>query len=163
MRHFEPQTDRVRVRFAHDQTVSATPEAIFPLLCPVREHDWIPGWQCRLVYTASGAAEPGCVFQTDRPADGGLDTWVVSRHEPPARVAFVRVNALRTIHYDVRLASLPDGATRLRWEQEITALSPDGDRHVAALREQDFVATIEALEAMLEHYLRTGEPLAVAH
>lgn len=39
-----------------------------------------------------GLAEPGCVFQTDRAADGGLDTWVISRHEPPLRIGFVRIN-----------------------------------------------------------------------
>lgn len=157
-----PQTDRARVRFARSQTVSAAPEAVFPLLCPVREYDWIPGWECRLVYTASGAAELGCVFQTDRPGEG-VDTWLVSRFEPARRISFVRVNPLRTIHYDIRLTPREGGATRLDWEQEITAIDEAGDRHVAALREEDFAAMIDRLESMLDHYLRTGEALAGAH
>lgn len=54
------------------------PERIFPLLCPVLEYDWVPGWECELVYTESGVAESGAVFRTERERDGGLDTWVVS-------------------------------------------------------------------------------------
>jgi len=157
MRHFEPQTERVRVRFAHTQTVHAEPEAIFPLLCPVREYDWVPGWDCRLVYTESGVAERGCVFQTDRSGDGGVDTWVVSRYEPAKNIGFVRVNSLRTIRYDIHLAPAGDGSTTLEWQQEITALDAQGDRYVAALKQEDFASMIESLESMLDHYLATGE------
>lgn len=55
----QPCTERVRKQFSRSQHVHASPEAIFPLLCPVREYDWIPGWDCRLVYTESGLAEAG--------------------------------------------------------------------------------------------------------
>lgn len=158
-----PTTDRRRVRFACSQTVHAEPEAIFPLLCPVLEYDWVPGWDCRLVYTESGVAEPGCVFQTDKPGDGGVDTWVVSHYEPDKRIEFVRVNRLRTIQYDIHLEPAGDGSTRLLWEQTITALDEAGDRHVDGLREEDFARMIESLEAMIEHYLSTGEMLEAAH
>lgn len=156
----QPTTDRSRLRFAHTQTVSAAPEAVFPLLCPVREYDWVPGWDCRLVYTESGVAEAGCVFQTDRPADGGVDTWVVSRYEPDERIGFVRVSPLRTVRYDIDLTGNDDGTTTLEWRQEITALGDEGDRHLETLTEDDFVAMIDRLESMLDHYLATGTALA---
>ena len=35
-------------------TFETTPENIFPLLCPAREADWIPGWDSELIYTKSG-------------------------------------------------------------------------------------------------------------
>lgn len=159
----QPTTDRTRLRFSHTQTVGAAPETIFPLLCPVREYDWVPGWDCRLVYTETGVAEPGCVFQTDRPGDGGLDTWVVSRYEPASRISFVRINALRAVQYDIALAPDGGGGTRLVWEQVITALDAEGDRHVAQLEESEFVAMVEHLERMLEHYLATGTALGGGH
>ena len=59
--------DRFKARRgAHEyiQTNYAAPEKVFPLLCPVREADWIPGWQYELVYSESGVAELGCVFTT---------------------------------------------------------------------------------------------------
>jgi hypothetical protein len=38
-------------RTAHEyiQTNPAPPQRVFPLLCPVREGDWLPGWQYRLM------------------------------------------------------------------------------------------------------------------
>ena len=158
-----PKTDRVRVHFRQTQHVHAEPEAIFPLLCPVREFDWIPAWDCELVYTESGLAEEGCVFQTDKGGDGGTDTWVISRHEPAERVSFVRVNSLRAIRYDIFLQPEGDGSTTLSWEQEITALNEEGDRHVAAQSQEEFAATIGKVERMLEHYLKTGEPMEVEY
>ncbi len=156
-----PKTDRTRVHFQATQHVQADPEAIFPLLCPVREFDWIPSWECELVYTESGLAEEGCVFQTA--GAGGVDTWVISRYQPLERVSFVRVDSLRTIRYDIYLEPEVDGSTTLRWQQEITALNEDGDRHVAAQSQEEFAATIAKVEGMLGHYLKTGEPLRVEY
>lgn len=156
MKSPNPVTLRERRRFSQSQRVAAPPATIFPLLCPVREYDWIPEWDCRLVYTASGLAEPGCIFQTDRAADGGLDTWVISRHEPPVRIGFVRINPLRSIQYDIRLEPSGNDSTILVWEQVITALSDDGDSYVAALVEANFVAGIKKLEELLNHYLESN-------
>lgn len=155
-----PHTERTRVRFSHPMTVRAEPERVFPLLCPVVELDWVPGWEPRLVYTESGIAERGCIFQTEKPGEG-LDTWVVSHYEPPRRISFVRVDASRVVLYDIELRSVDDG-TELRWRQEITALDQDGDRRVREMKADDFAAMIESLEAMAEHYLRTGEMLEAA-
>lgn len=148
-----PTIERVRHRFERNQHVHALPEAIFPLLCPVREYDWIPEWDCRLIYTESGLAEPGCIFQTDRDADGGLDTWVVSHHEPHHHIAFVRINALRVMQYDIRIEPADERSSRLRWTQVVTAINDRGDRHVSALQESDFTRTVSKLETLLNDYL----------
>ncbi|MEE8523962.1 MAG: SRPBCC family protein [Thermoanaerobaculia bacterium] len=163
MRTTSPKTDRTRVHLEQAQHVGAEPEIIFPLLCPVREYDWIQTWECNLVYTESGVAEEGCIFQTDQPGGGGLDTWVVSHFEPPRRISFVRVNPLRTIRYDIHLEPDGDGSTTLRWRQEITALDENGDADVAAQSQEAFTAQILMVERMLEHYLKTGEALELAY
>lgn len=157
LREIRPYTDRVRARFHQPMTVRATPEEIFPLLCPVREFDWIPYWDCRLIYTESGVAEQNCIFQTNKPGEG-VDTWVVSHYDPPQRISFVRVDDKRTIQYDIFLRSDGD-ATKLDWHQEITALHEDGDRFVREQKASDFAAMIQKVEAMLEYFLRHGEPL----
>ncbi len=159
MRPTPPVTARARVRFAHTQNVRAEPEAIFPLLCPVREHDWIPAWECEMVYTTSGVAEEGCVFKTHKAGDGAADTWVVSRYEPSERISFIRLDPLRAIRYDIRLEADGGGATTLYWAQEITALDAEGDRHVRTLREEDFVEMVAEEEKLLQQYLDTGEAL----
>jgi hypothetical protein len=149
----QPTTERSRRHFEREQRIRAAPAAVFPLLCPVREYDWIPEWECRLVYTKSGIAELGCIFQTDREADDGIDTWVISRHEPNRAIAFVRVNKLRVMLYEIELEPLGEDASRLTWRQTVTALDERGDRHVDALREEDFAQTVAKLEALLNDYL----------
>jgi hypothetical protein len=72
---------------SHHFTVPAAPEQVFPLLCPVREYEWIAPWRCDLLHSASGVAEEDCVFRTTSP-DGNTTIWVVSRYEPPARIEF---------------------------------------------------------------------------
>ncbi len=148
-----PITQRSRRYFESEQQIRATPASVFPLLCPVREYDWIPEWECRLIYSESGLAELGCIFQTDREADSGIDTWVVSRHEPNRAIAFVRVNELRAMLYEIDLEPLGKDASRLTWRQTVTALNKAGDRHVDALREDDFARTVAKLEALLNDYL----------
>lgn len=155
MTKHSPRTERVRRRFERNQHIYAPPEAIFPLLCPVREYDWIPEWDCRLIYTESGLAEPGCIFQTDREADGGLDTWVISRHQPNHHIAFVRVNRSRVMQYDIYLEPQGDNETRLVWTQLITALNEEGGRHSSALLEEDFARTIARLESLMNDYLQS--------
>src|SRR5688572_20275858 len=71
-----------RATHTYTQHLLAPPERVFPLLCPVREADWIVGWDPLLVVSDSGVAERDCVFVTAaQPADA---VWYVTRHEPDA-------------------------------------------------------------------------------
>jgi hypothetical protein len=54
----------VRVTRTYTQRLQAPPERVFPLLCPVREADWLERWDPAFVVTASGFVEPDCVFVT---------------------------------------------------------------------------------------------------
>jgi len=54
-----------RILLDHHEEIGATPEKIFPLLCPAAEYDWIENWDCELVFSRSGVNEEGCIF-TDR-------------------------------------------------------------------------------------------------
>lgn len=63
---------------------------VFPLLCPVREAEWLDGWRYTMIYSQSGLVEEGAVFRT--PHEGEPDTvWVVTHHDPVhRRVEFTR-------------------------------------------------------------------------
>ena len=70
----------IRAVHTYTQRLIAQPDAVFPLLCPVREADWIEGWEPRLVASESGVAERDCVFVTPaQPADA---VWYITRHGP---------------------------------------------------------------------------------
>ncbi len=78
------------VQMAHEweQQIIAPPSEVFPLLCPEREKEWLPGWQARMIHSRSGVAEPGAIFATPHPA--GEATWLVVDHRPCSHVRFVR-------------------------------------------------------------------------
>jgi hypothetical protein len=135
------------------------PENVFPLLCPVRESEWIETWQCAMVHTESGRAELDCIFKTAFPSDGPEDVWVVSRYEPPRRIEFVRVNPLRVMHYTIALQPLAPGESEATWTQVLTGLNAEGDRFIQSMDDAAFSDRMAALEGMLNHYLKTGAML----
>ncbi|MCJ8500289.1 hypothetical protein [Desulfatitalea alkaliphila] len=136
-------------------------DEIFPLLCPVREYEWIQPWQCEMVYTDSGRAELDCVFKTNFPDDGPEDTWVVSRYEPPKLLEFVRINAIRSIRYCINVIQQDDGSTQATWKQVITALNTDGDTFVNHLTDDAYDGEMTILQKMINHFLKTGEMLKI--
>ena len=79
-----------RTVVSHLMQLDAAPNEVFPLLCPVREYEWIEGWACEMIYSATGKAEAGAVFRTAFAADGPPDTWVISHYAPPRAIEFVR-------------------------------------------------------------------------
>lgn len=140
------------------QRLVGTPERVFPLLCPVREYEWLEDWHCDLVYTESGVAELDCIFTTEFPGEGGPETWVVSDYVPNRRIEFVRFNALRTIRYTIALA--PDGeGTKAVWEQVITGLNEAGNEWVRGYADEKFEGIIHRLEKQINHFLTTGSML----
>ena len=46
-------------------------EEFFPLLCPKREEEWIPGWECETVWSHSGCNE---AWQLNSPLALAKDT-----------------------------------------------------------------------------------------
>ena len=140
------------------QTLLATPERVFPLLCPTREYDWIEHWDCDLVFSKSGYAEPDCVFTTDFPGDE-KDVWVVDQYIPNQVIQFIRVSANRVIRYRITLTDQANGQTTAVWEQKVTALTEDGNSYVESLSNLDFGLKIKGLELLINYYLETGEML----
>ncbi|HEY7409135.1 MAG TPA: SRPBCC family protein [Vicinamibacteria bacterium] len=147
--------DRMRVSRSYTQSISGPPEAVFPLLCPVRETEWVPGWRYRMVYSRSGVAEKGCVFTT--PHHGAVETtWLVVDYEPPRRIRFVRVTAGATaVEIEIQVAPRDAGsAVDVRYTH--TALSDEGDALVAAMTEDGWRRDMERWERAMNHFLATG-------
>jgi len=140
------------------QTDDAPPERVFPLLCPVREAEWVPGWEYRLVYSKSGLAELGCVFTTPN-EDGSESTWVTTEYEPPRGIGFVWVwpgMLAARLRFELEAAG---GKTRLRAQYEYTGLSEKGNAQVERYTEAWFADKMKKFEAALNHYLATGKAI----
>ena len=78
-----------RVSHSRRQAINGTPEEVFSLCCPVREAEWVEGWDPSVVHTDTGVAERDCVFVTE---NGGVEsTWLVTVHDAGARrIAMVK-------------------------------------------------------------------------
>ena len=148
---------RAKRRFV--QRLLAPPEAVFPLLCPVRETEWAVGWEPKRVYSHSGLAEPDCVFTTS--GEGTDAIWVVSRYEPEShRVEFVKITpGLTACRIEIRLNRGRDGGSEAEVSYTHTALSEAGERFIRDFTQERFEAFMRAWESELNHFLRTGERL----
>lgn len=132
----------------------APPSQVFPLLCPVRETEWLPGWSAEVLHSRSGLAETGCVFRT-RDEDGRERVWTVTRHDAAAgAVQFVQLVAgVAVIRLDIALH--PEGSgTRAVWTYTVAALAAGHDGFFAAYGAAAFRARMERLEGYLETFLR---------
>jgi hypothetical protein len=61
----------------YTQSIRGTPDGVFPLLCPVREGDWLEGWSdhCRLVHSVSGVAERAASSSPSIPENPTPSGW----------------------------------------------------------------------------------------
>lgn len=154
-------SNQLRRTVTADLTFTGRPAAVFPLLCPVREYDWIPGWTCEMIYSDSGYAELGCVFRTRSwyAGPGGvpaIETWAVSRYEPNRSIGFVRmIDGIWVSTLDLRLAPSGEG-TRCLATRMFTALTPAGAERLADLDEDVERSRLEGIAAGVSHYLTTG-------
>ncbi len=147
-----------RCLLSASQLLVGSPEKVFPLLCPIREYDWIEGWKCDLVFSQSGFAELDCIFATNFPGDE-KDVWVVDQYQPNQAIQFIRVAENRVIRYRISLTDNMNGQTTAVWEQTVTALTEAGNGFVESLSNLEFGLKIKSLELMINYYLETGEML----
>src|SRR5262249_21385792 len=155
----------VAKRVSHEFTQSndAPPEEVFPLLCPVREADWVPEWQYQMIYSQSGVAEVGCVFTTPN-GDGTETTWLVTEHDPQKLcLQFVWVNpGLIATRIAIRLRTNSSGNTEARIAYTYTALSEAGNREIERYSRAWFESKMKSWEAAINYYLRTGKKISAA-
>jgi hypothetical protein len=136
-------------------TWPTTVEELFPLFCPVREADWIPGWDCELIYTDSGYAEDKCVFKTDKANSVGDGVWVFTGYEKNKFVEFVRFQEDVLTHAKITVTDNHDGTVTATWNMVITALTERGNEEVRKMEAGD--QRYEAPVKMIDHYLKKGE------
>jgi len=154
-----------RVTHEYTQNNVAPPEKVFSLLCPVREADWVPGWQYRLIYSESGVAEGGCVFITPN-EDATETTWVVTDYDPATfRIAFVWVNpglVAAQIRICLSNSSGVLGHTSALIQYTYTGLSTEGNHEVERYDQKWFRHKMQSWEAAINHYLQTGKRIDAA-
>ncbi len=152
-------------RFTHcgSESVAASPDRVFPLLCPVREYEWIDGWDCRLVYSKSGLVEEGCIFTTHFPDDAPT-LWVTMLHDPVTRrVEFVRFTPeVKVLKMQLQVDEAANGTSNLTIKYTLTTLNEEGNNLVdqlVASGGNHFEKHIHRIGTLLNHFLTQGKML----
>ena len=140
------------------QHLVAAPDMVFPLLCPVREADWLEGWDPLLVLSQSGVAEPDCVFVTaGEPASA---VWYITRHEPDnGLVEMLKITpGVTACRIKIRLRPSAAG-TEAQITYIHTSLGPAGDAFVAAFTDEYYLQFMRNWETRINHFLAHGSRL----
>ena len=142
------------------QHIDAPPEAVFPLLCPVREGEWAEGWaeSCDVLWSSSGLAERACVFRTVE--EGRPETiWIITEHDPDrGAIRFDRVTVgLAASTLELQVASAGHGSSSVAIRYTVVPTSAEGEVYAAERYDGvDLLASVVWWERSLNHYLRTG-------
>ena len=120
-----------RVTRTYTQQLVAEPSKVFPLLCPVREADWIEDWDPVVVLSQSGVAEPDCVFITEASPNNAI--WYITKHEPSS--GFMEMMKLRLTVRACKLSiqrRAVEGGSDATVTYSHMSLGPAGDTAVGA-------------------------------
>jgi hypothetical protein len=150
-----------RVVRSYVQKLVAPPSRVLPLLCPVREADWIEGWDPIVVWSESGVVERDCVFMTAASPQAAI--WMVTRLEPASgRVEMVKITPeVTACVLRIAVNATADGGSEALVSYSHTSLGPRGDDFVAGFTEDSYLGFMKDWERRLNHYLlQAGEPLS---
>lgn len=145
-----------RKRFEFSGTWETTVEELFPLFCPVREADWIPGWDCDLIYTDSGLVEDNCIFETDKSST--MSIWMFIGYEVNQYVEFVRIEEDLITRARITVKDNNDGTASATWVALQTGLTEKGNEEIDKLPEKD-PHQAAPLVKMIDHYLKKGKTI----
>lgn len=143
-------------------SIEAGPDAVFPLLCPVREAEWLDGWVGRPVYAESGLAEENGVYATDHAGESEPTIWLVTKRDPVAReIELVYLVAGRqAVRLALRVEPAGEAGSRVHVRYVRTGLTETGNREIEeSTTPTRFGESMKQWETAMNHYFVTGRKL----
>jgi hypothetical protein len=150
-----------RVSHSYTQHLSAPPSAVFELLCPVRETEWVNDWRPKLILSDSGYAEPGCIFITPGIPEDAL--WLMNEFDRDAyKLEIIKVIP-GVVVGRITVALTPEGEKACTAEitYAYTSVSDHGDRALEEFTDAHFTSFMVTWEKELNHFLSTGTMLEI--
>lgn len=128
-------TQARQIKCELEKMIKGKPEEIFPMLCPVLEEKWIPGWEYKLIHSKSGFNETGCIFQEDFSGTHYFEepvtaTWLTILHDRTAgKVKFIIYYENRALaETSVGIDGTDEGFSCVRWNKVLTLIDPATER-----------------------------------
>ncbi len=147
----------IQKTFNFTQQNTAGIKDVFPLLCPVREKDWLDGWKYRMIYSKSGYIEQDCVFAT--PYDYSKESiWQVTQYNPSEYfITFIRFTPAETIvKINIQLEKSDTYNTKTHIRYQYTGLNIRQNSYIRESLENDFLESMRWWEKAINYYLKTG-------
>lgn len=145
-----------RVIKKHTIVLQASKEKVFPLLCPVRESEWLPGFSSKTIYSDSGISEQDGVFLTheDKPDEA---VWIIPVYEQNSFIEMIYFQSkIKVVGLKFQLNDLHDNKTSLQVEYTYTSLSDEGNRQLDAITDDSFKNQVNSWEVCFNYLFKTG-------
>jgi hypothetical protein len=149
-----------RKKHSYVQHLCAAPDVVFPLLCPVMEMEWVPGWMPITVISESGVAEQECIFIT--PAQPQNSIWIVSKYDPDNfQLEMYKVTPGHTVaKLEISLSADDDNSTAARISYEFTAIGQKGEDFLREFTAEWYGKFMVDWENALNRYLAKSKKLS---
>ena len=139
------------------ETLKTTSGQVFPLLCPTREADWIPGWHPELIYTNSGYAEENCVFRTKKSHSMNSSTWIFTDYKPNKYIKFVKIDSDIIQHCRIDLVQNSNETITITFKTISTALNLEGNKILEKTKDH---SDSNPIFKLMKTYLENGEMIS---
>jgi len=134
-------------------TVRAALHDVFPLLCPKREEEWIPGWQCETIWSRSGHNEEGAIFRTWIPYGTEL-YWTTIHYDMNRKLVDFLITAPRLFMFRFRIElAVRSERVDMAFTQTFTSISKEGNGFLENYRTEDYQGRLRSLEEYLIKFL----------
>lgn len=146
-----------RNEFEYTQINMGKPEDIFPLLSPLREAEWSPGFNYNLIFNSQEEDQLDLIFSTK---EHEYDTryWIVVEHVFPTKVKMINFyKDLEVVILDLKLSDNGNGTTSTKIKYSHTSLTKEGEPLVERFTEDHYIAMMKHWEIAINHYLKTGQ------
>jgi hypothetical protein len=140
----------------------AAVEEVFPLLCPKKEEEWIPGWECETIWSNSGFNEEGAIFRTIKPYGTEL-YWTTLQYDINNKLVDFLLLAphLYMFRFKIEIRMNVDGLLAITFTQTFTAISEEGSTFLKRYESENYDERLKSLEALMNRYLEDKRKMMV--
>ena len=141
----------------------ATVEEVFPLLCPKKEEEWIPGWECETIWSNSGYNEEGAVFRTFKPYGTEL-YWTTLQYDIQSKIIDFLITAPRLfmLRFKIGIKTTRNGSLSITFTQVFTSVSEEGNALIEGYEGEDYKERLRQLEHFMNSYLEDNRKRGTA-
>jgi hypothetical protein len=146
-----------RISREYIQMNAGQPDKVFPLLCPVRESEWLPHFKAKVIYSSTGISEDGAIFQTTHGDDETI-TWIITKYNPNSLIemTYIIPNTM-IVRINIQLVNHDKKHTKTTIRYTKTGLTERGNAEVEKFTEERFNQQMEHWEKAINYYLIHGK------